>query len=104
MMALLGLQPHDRQARDALPAAGLADDPECLPALDGEVDAFHRLDEAVVGAEARAQVANLEKRHQLSRILGSMTAYITSTNRLKTMMHRVANTTVPMITGRSKLS
>ena len=41
---------------------------------------------------------------RLSRILGSMTAYSTSTMRLKTMMHSVAKTTMPMITGRSKLS
>ena len=65
------VQAHDRERRDALAAAGLADDPERLASVDRERDAVHRLDDAVVGLEARAQVADLEERHQLSRILGS---------------------------------
>ena len=65
------VQAHDRERRDALAAPGLADDPERLVSVDRERDAVHRLDDAVVGLEARAQVADLEERHQLSRILGS---------------------------------
>jgi hypothetical protein len=68
------VQAHDRKARDALAAAGLADDPERLPLLDGEADAVDGLDDAVVRAEARPQVPDFEQRHQLRRIRGSMTA------------------------------
>ena len=47
----LRVQAHDRQAGDALAAAGLADDAERLALLDREADAVDRLDDAVVGAE-----------------------------------------------------
>ncbi len=39
--------------------------------IDREGDAVDGLDDAVVGLEAGAKVANLEEGHQVSRILGS---------------------------------
>ena len=57
--ASLVVQPHDREARDALAAAGLAHDPERLPLLDLERDPVNCFDDTVVRAEARPQVAYL---------------------------------------------
>src|SRR5262249_46360458 len=72
--ALLRVESHDRQARDALPGAGLADDAERLALLDREGDAVDGLDDAVVGAKVRPQVPDVEQRHQARRMRGSMTA------------------------------
>ena len=55
-------EPHDRQARHALAAARLADEPHDLAAVDVEVDAVDRPDDAVAGVERRAQAADLEQR------------------------------------------
>jgi hypothetical protein len=54
-------QPHDRQAGHALAGAGLAHDAEGLAPVEGEVDAVHRLDDAVVGAEPDPQVLDFEQ-------------------------------------------
>jgi hypothetical protein len=62
----LRVEAHDRQAGDALAAAGLANDAESLAILDREADAVDGLDDAVVGAEMRLKVADLEQRHALS--------------------------------------
>jgi hypothetical protein len=57
------VQPHHRQAGDALAAAGFADDPERLPLLDGEADTVDGLHDSVVGPEVGLQVVDLEKGH-----------------------------------------
>ena len=49
-----GDQPHDRQAGHALAAAGLADEAHDLAAIDVEVDAVDRADDAVARVERRA--------------------------------------------------
>src|SRR5205085_11986563 len=54
-------QPHDRQSRDALAAAGLADDAERLARPDGERHAVDRARDAVDREEMRAQVADAEQ-------------------------------------------
>ena len=52
--------------------------PERLALLDGEADAVDGLDDAVVGAEVRLEVVDLEQRHsvepQASLIRGSIKA------------------------------
>ncbi len=60
----IGNQSHERKRRDRLPATRLADDPECLPLLHVEGDAVHGLGHTGVGPEIRAQVTDLEERHQ----------------------------------------
>ena len=60
---LLRVEAHDREAGDALAGAGLADDAERLALLDLEADAVDGLDDAVVGAEMRAEVVDLEEGH-----------------------------------------
>ena len=55
-------QPHDRQAGHALAAAGLADEAHDLAAVDVEVDAVDRPDDAVAGVERRPQALDLEQR------------------------------------------
>ena len=57
------VQPHHGETRDALPGAGLSDDPERLTPLDGERDAVDRLDDAVIRSELGAKVLDLEQRH-----------------------------------------
>ena len=52
-----GDEPHDRQARHALAAAGLADEAHDLAAVDVEVDAVDRPDHAVARVERRPQAA-----------------------------------------------
>src|SRR5262249_42033483 len=101
---LARVQAHDRQTRDALPATGFADDSERPALLDREADPVDCLDDAVVRAEVRPQLGHLEQRHYCSRIRGSMKAYRMSTIRLITMMHIVANTTIPSVVGRSNAS
>src|SRR4029450_1823279 len=60
---LLRVEPHDRQAGDALAAAGLADDAKRLSLLHGEGPAVHRLDDPVFGPEGRTEVLDVEKSH-----------------------------------------
>ena len=58
----IGHQAHDREARDALPTARLADEAHDLAAVDAEVDPVDRADDAVTRVEARAQALDLEER------------------------------------------
>ena len=60
----LRVEAEDRHHRHALARAGLADDAERRPGLDGERDAVDRPDDPVVGLEVRAQVAHLEERRR----------------------------------------
>ncbi len=53
-------QAEDGEVGDALARAGLADDPERLPAADLVGDAVNRLDHALVGRELNPQVLDLE--------------------------------------------
>jgi len=62
----LGVEPHDRQAGDALAAAGLADDSQRLALLHAEGDAIDGLDDAVFCPEGRTEVLDVEKRHGCS--------------------------------------
>ena len=59
-LAVGGEQAHRGHHRLALARAGLADDGDGLPGGNREPDAFHRLDDAVEGAEANVEVAHLE--------------------------------------------
>jgi hypothetical protein len=52
-------QAHDREARDALPRARLADDAERLAAAEREREVGDRLDDAVAGAELDGEVADV---------------------------------------------
>ena len=54
-------QAHDREARDALARAGLADDAERLAAPEREREVRDRLDDPVARAEADRQVADVEQ-------------------------------------------
>ena len=65
---------HHRQAGDALARAGLADDAEDLPLVQGERHAGHGLDHTVVRPESSMEVVDLEQSHQVSSILGSRKA------------------------------
>ena len=58
----LGDEAQDRQAGHALAAAGLADEAHDLAAVDVEVDAVDRPDDAVAGVERRPQALDLEQR------------------------------------------
>ena len=53
---------QDRKRRHGLAAAGLADDTHRLAAADGEIDAIHRLHDAVVGGEMRLESPDVEQR------------------------------------------
>ena len=55
-------QLEDRKRRDGLAAAGLADDTHRLAAADGEIDAIHRLHDAVVGGEMGLESPDIEQR------------------------------------------
>ena len=61
-------QLQDRQRRDGLAAAGLADDAHRLAAADGEIDAIHRLHDAVVGGEMRLESPDIEQRGFAGRL------------------------------------
>src|SRR5215218_7125172 len=68
----LRVEAHDRQARHALAAARLADDPEGLTLLDRERDTLDGSDDAVVRAEGRAEVPDVEESHgRAPRLAGS---------------------------------
>ena len=58
----LGDEAHDRQAGHALAAARLADEAHDLAAVDVEVDAVDRPDDAVAGVERGPQALDLEQR------------------------------------------
>ena len=53
---------QDRERRDGLAAARLADDADRLAGADGERHAVHGARDAVVGIEVGAQVVELEQR------------------------------------------
>ena len=55
------VQAHDRQAGDTLAGPRLADDAQCLPALEPEAQPIDRLDQSVIGREVHPQVLNLEE-------------------------------------------
>ena len=57
----VGHEPGDRQRRDALAAAGLADQPERLAVADVEADVVDRLDDAVRREEVGRQAPDLEQ-------------------------------------------
>jgi len=57
------VEAHDREARDALAGAGLADDPERLALVDRERDAVDRAHDTIVRPEVRLQVDNFEEGH-----------------------------------------
>jgi hypothetical protein len=56
-------QAHERERRDRLPAARLADDSERLALVDLEADAVDGPDHAVAREEMGAQIVDLEQRH-----------------------------------------
>jgi hypothetical protein len=51
-----GVEPHDRQAGDALAATRLAHDPQRLALLHLEVDTLDGAHDAVLGAKGRAEI------------------------------------------------
>src|SRR5690606_29504086 len=57
----LGDEPDDRHGRDALAAAGFADDAEGLALIQGEADAVDRLDRAPAGEKMRPEIADIQK-------------------------------------------
>jgi hypothetical protein len=61
-------QAQQRQRRDALAGAGLADDPERLTRIELVRDAVHGMDDPVLGLELDDEVVDLEQRfrHGLS--------------------------------------
>ena len=63
---------EDREHRDALARAGLADDPEHLARHQVVADVGDRLDDSVLGLELDCQIANRENRvrHELSAASG----------------------------------
>ena len=56
-------QSHQRQRRDRLAAAGFADEPERLAALQRKADAAHGLRRAAAGVEANAEIVDGDQRH-----------------------------------------
>src|SRR4030095_3154376 len=54
-------QAHDREGRNALPGAGLADDAERLALVDVKIDPVDGADNALVGVEIRLQPFDLEQ-------------------------------------------
>jgi hypothetical protein len=56
-------QPHQRQHRDGLARAGLADDGQHLVGLDLQIDAVDRDELAAAGVEGDAHVPDVKKRH-----------------------------------------
>src|SRR5581483_9411200 len=54
-------QSHQRQRRDRLAAAGFADEPERLAALQRKTDAAHGLRRAAAGVEADAEIADFDQ-------------------------------------------
>ena len=55
-------QPHDGKRRDALAAAGFADDAQGLPARHAEAHAVHGARDGPAGFKSNGQVADLEQR------------------------------------------
>ncbi len=65
------VQAHDGERGDGLAAAGLADQAEGLPGLDGEVDAVDGPDGAARGVEGDLEVLDLQQRRHQYLTLGS---------------------------------
>ena len=63
---------HRRQHRHRLARTGFADDRQHFVALEGEVEAVHRLERSVPGGEGDGEIADVEqmRRHQPSPHLG----------------------------------
>ena len=61
-VADVGQQLHDRQARRALPAAGLPDEPDAFALVDGERDAVDGADVRGTQVEFRAEVRQPRER------------------------------------------
>src|SRR5262249_37330777 len=57
-------EPHERERRHALSAAGLSHEPEDAARFDAERYAVHRARLATLDEERRPEVAHLGKRHQ----------------------------------------
>src|SRR4030095_4626099 len=55
-------EPHDRQRRYALAAAGFADESERAPGIDAEGDAVDRREFAVLDRKIRLEIAYFEER------------------------------------------
>ena len=54
---------HQRECRDRLATAGLADEPQRLAALQGKADATHGLCRPAAGVEPDAEIADFDQRH-----------------------------------------
>src|SRR6266699_3732064 len=78
--AVLLQQPHDRQRRDALPRARLADQAHGRLGRDGQVDPIDRLDRSAVNVELGVKVLNPEEVGHRCR--GSSASRIPSPTRL----------------------
>ena len=70
LLAVVGIgidqldEAQDHTADRRLAAAGFADEPERLAALDGKADAVHGADEAAAGVEGDAEVLDGEEGHR----------------------------------------
>src|SRR2546430_7118904 len=58
---LFCVEPHDREAGDALAGAGLAHDSERLALFDAEADPIDSLDDPVVRLKVRLQIVDFEE-------------------------------------------
>jgi hypothetical protein len=93
-------QPHDRQIRHALAAAGLADEAQRLALLDVERHAVDGVDRALVGSEADDQVLNGKQGHRQRFIRGSSDSRRPSPSRLKPIaLSEIAAPVKKMIQG-----
>src|SRR5262249_47175036 len=90
----VGNQSQDRQVRDALAAAALADDAERAARLDVERHAVHRGDDAAFGAELGAQIAHAQNRvahHVLTRSPIDALTRAGDADRARRAIHRPGN-------------
>ena len=62
-----GQQPHDRERRDALAGAALADDAERAALLEAEREIVDGLDDAFFGVEVGAEVGDFEEGRHVMR-------------------------------------
>ena len=76
---------HERERRDGLARARLADDAERLAAVEGEADAVDGLDHAGVREEVRREILDLEQAlgHGYSLSLGSVASRRPLPNEMK---------------------
>ena len=81
----VGDEPHERERRDRLARAGLADDAQRLLAVEREADAVDGLDHAGVGEEVGREVLDREKAfaHAYSLSLGSVASRRPLPNEMK---------------------